>query len=266
MSRIGDPTQPIAAVLDNARLPKALHKMADAWRTADDTATDTELALNQAEADALEAPDKDDAAMRTAIEAGTKPPVPHDQYARQAASDLAAARVRYRLAHAAKKTAGDALLAGLLEHRTAIAEGAGHAVTTAAVTYREALARAQSEVNNAATALAESTELLGLLDELDGDPRYRYELGAPSLAIVDPDFGPAMTALRLIEARASDITAPADRLTVRASDGRLIEVPRSTALRMVAELDAELVNAEDIDGDVMQVDQPNRIPVGADRY
>lgn len=266
MSRLGDPIQPIAAILDNARLPKALHKTADAWRAADDAATDAELALSQTETDMREAAAKDDTAMQTAIEKGTNPPVPHDQHARQAASDLAAAQVRYRLAHAAKKTAGDALLAELLEHRTAIAESAGHVVTVAATTYREALVRAQSEVGKAASTLAESTELLGLLDELDTEPKYRYELGAPALTIAGPDFAPAMTALRLIEARASDVTAPAKRLTVRASDGRLVEAARSTALRMIAELNAELINVEDINDDVMQVDQPGRTPVSTDSH
>lgn len=266
MSRFGEPTQPIAAILDNTMLPKTLHKLADAWRAADDAATDADLAFAAAESAITEAPAKDDAAIREAITNGKPSPVPHDQHARQAASDRATAEIRWRLALTAKKDAGDALLAAMVEHREDIAVLAQHAITKATTTYRAALTKAQDDITKAAGQLASQTELLGLLDEIDTDPRNRYEIGAPARDIPRPEFGPALKALNALEAEASDVSNPADRLTVRTAGGRLIEFPRDRALELVATLGAQLVNPQDIDGDVFRVDMPTALASAADRW
>lgn len=239
------PTQPVLAVLEDHELPKAVRPFAQAWRVLDDAADDAVLNLAEAENAVREAPAHDTAAVEAAVRDGL-PPVPHDAHQRQAGANLAAAKVRHRIAQDEKVKAGEALLAALLEHQAELAAITAKRATAAADAYEAALERAEADLQAAATALTAATAGMGTLHDLAAEPKYRHDIAAAGRPIPVPALNEARTTVALLRADVANLTEPTDRLIVMTTDGRFINFPRAEALRVVAEHGARIVAREDV--------------------
>lgn len=239
------PIQPVIAVLDNKHLPTPVRPAAAKWRASDDALINAELRVTEAQNFRREAQEIDRKAVEAAALSGGEPVAP-DANQRRAEAELAAAEASLRPIEQVKVRAGETLVAALLEHRDELASMTQDRAGVALAAYEKALSDAEDAIRVAAAALTEATSGMGTLAELDGDPRYQYEIACKGREMTPPSFINSRREVETLRADIVDMVTPQNRLTVQTTDGTFIEFPRATALALVAEQGAHIVDRADL--------------------
>lgn len=202
-----NPVQPVAAVLDDEHLPTAVHDAAARWRALDALEASVEDDWREARGRMPGAKADDHRAALEAAEAGRPAPDPEAHQA-QAAADVEAQARRLSKVREDKRAAGRELLASLVQHRDELVQLAAERVRKAADDYEKALSQARAKLAPAGHALALATQSLGVLGELDREPRLRHEVGAPAWPVAPVDTSATERHVRAIREAVEAYSAP----------------------------------------------------------
>jgi len=243
------PIQPVRAILDNDQLPTPVHEYANAWRALDERENDASEALADATTGHAQAVQEDRQAATKAIEAGKPVPVPVDAHEVANLAAAAAADVTLELIRYAKVKSGNALLTAMLASRDEFVTMTAATVRAAAATHLDALDKADTQLRATVAALAMSTIGLGTIDDLDAEPRNRYEVGGAAANLFGVDTSAARAELRDLLTRVDLLVEPVDRLTVRSTSGDYLEMPTAAALYAVHNVGAVIVDPTQVPAD-----------------
>ena len=175
---------------DNTALPERLHDLADQWRKANARLEELVDLADAAEAAIEDAKKADAEAIRKAVVEGTPIPTPGQAEA-AARAKLEGFREALPAAAAEVKRISEQLLVELRkdEARHHIAAHAQKVVKPALDAYRKALNTAEKTMREATGQLAQATELLGFLDDLDSG--VQFDVSPHPERIPTPDFSEA---------------------------------------------------------------------------
>lgn len=210
--------------INSEDLPAELHDVAARYEEYDDKAGDALSRFSAAKADTDAASLRDALALKEALLAGKKDP--GTQHADKAAKELADAERQYTAYTNIAKEASGQLIAGMRERRDQIASIAAEQIDQAVDQYEEAVAKAEEELNEAATIVDTSAGVIGLIDDIDS--RSGSAIGYAPVNVPRFDATAARATITKLRERLDTLHEPAEpeHRLVRLQDGRLI--PLST--------------------------------------
>lgn len=227
------PQQPVLAVVDDADLPPAVRPAAQRWRALDERDTDTADRLGVLAGQRPAADAEDAADLRAAVLAGEPAPAPThrpDLEQQVTATERELATVRQL-----KAQAGRTLADALAEHRSELAALAASRIGKAAADYAEALTQAEALTTPPAARLAASTELLGLLGDVDAAAE---PLSCAPVPVPRPNLAAARALVADLTATLAGLDVPApgrigNRRVRSLLNGIEIVAPTQTAAALV---------------------------------
>jgi hypothetical protein len=164
--------------------------------------------------------------------------------AAEASADLTLELIRY-----AKVKSGNALLTAMLASRDEFVTMTAATVRAAAAAHLAVLDKADTQLRATVAALAMSTIGLGTIDDLDVEPRNRYEVAGAAANLFGVDTSAARAELRDLLTRVDLLVEPVDRLTVRTTSGDYLDMPTSQALYAVHNVGAVVVDPTQVPAD-----------------